>query len=102
MKRAFHLLPFRALRAVAFIQAHGADKHGPNTWQEVPMEKHLDAALSHLSHWAAGETIDPDTGHSHLWNAATRVLFLVEQEILRDTITGRLDQIKPAEVITPH
>jgi hypothetical protein len=82
MKRRFDLLPFRALRAVAFIQAIGAEKHQPNTWQALPMEKHLDAALSHLSYWAAGEKID-ETGQSHLWNAATRILFLVEQEIIQ-------------------
>ena len=86
MKRAFHLLPWRAIRAIAFIQKHGADKHGPNTWQAIPKGLHLDACLSHIAHWAAGETIDADTGHSHLWNALTRLSYVVEQEIMEDTM----------------
>lgn len=84
--RRFDLVPWRAVRAIAFIQAHGAIKHGENTWQDVPMEKHLDAALSHLAYWSSGKKIDEDTGHSHLWNALTRIAYLVEQEIERDDI----------------
>lgn len=81
MKRAFHLLPFLALRAVSHILAIGAEKHGRETWRNIPIDTHMDAALSHLAYYGSGQKIDPDTGYSHLWNAATRILFCIEIEI---------------------
>lgn len=86
MKRAFHLLPFRALRAVSFILAIGEEKHGRDTWRELPFDVHFDACLSHIAYWASGQKIDPDTGESHLWNALTRLMFCVELEIGNDTL----------------
>ncbi len=91
--RRFDLLPWHAMRAVAYIQGKGAEKHGANTWQEVPLEQHLSACLSHIAHWGAGETIDGDTGESHLWNALTRLSYVVEQEHMQSTIAQKLQRI---------
>jgi len=81
MPRRFDLIPWLAMRGVAFIVAIGLEKHGRDTWRDLPIETHMDCALSHLAHWNTGQKVDPDTGHSHLWNAATRVLFCVELEM---------------------
>lgn len=95
--RRFDLIPPHAVRAIAYIQGKGAEKHGENTWQDVPMKLHFDACLSHINHWMAGEKIDAETGESHLWNALTRLAFLVEQEHMQSTIANRLRAILPEQ-----
>lgn len=93
-KRRFDLLPWKAIRAAAFIMAHGVEKHGADTWRDASIETHLDAAFSHMAYWADGRKIDGDTQKSHLWNALARLMFVVEQEINQDTIANKLTAIR--------
>lgn len=85
-KLPFHLLPPRALTAVAERLKVGAEKYGERNW-EAGLDWHrcFAAAQRHLWAWWGGEDLDPDTpesftdmGKSHLAAAICMLLFLLE------------------------
>lgn len=80
-KAPMGLLPGDALREVARVLGHGAEKYTPNGWRSVrPGSRYLDAALRHLSAYADGEDTDPESGLSHLAHAGCCVLFMLSLE----------------------
>ncbi|MGE4424982.1 MAG: dATP/dGTP diphosphohydrolase domain-containing protein [Solirubrobacteraceae bacterium] len=76
------LLPARAILAVSQLLADEQTSHG-DRWTARPTTHHLAAALRHAFRWTAGETVDPDSGHSHLVHAAARLLMAVDRETYR-------------------
>jgi hypothetical protein len=83
----FHLIPWRAITAVAGIYAYGAKKYAANSWREVPLdpdtgetpaERYFNAMMRHLIAWKKGEWIDPESGHSHLAHALWGVIAVFE------------------------
>ncbi|MCK9249993.1 MAG: DUF5664 domain-containing protein [Solirubrobacteraceae bacterium] len=73
------LVPPVALLEVAQLLADEEPTHG-NRWRRRPARHHLAAALRHTLRWNTGQTVDPDSGHSHLTHAAARILMALEQE----------------------
>jgi hypothetical protein len=69
----------RALRAVGEIGTFGARKYTDNGWISVPdgEARYTDALLRHLLADFEGETLDPESGHTHAahaaWNALARL-----------------------------
>lgn len=59
-----------ALLQVAQIQRGGDDKYGKDNWRLLPVETHINHALSHLFGYLAGDSSDDHLGH-----AAVRTLF---------------------------
>ncbi|MCK9250364.1 MAG: DUF5664 domain-containing protein [Solirubrobacteraceae bacterium] len=74
------LLPARAILAVSQLLADEQASHG-DRWRRRPARHHLAAALRHAYRWLGGETVDPDSGHSHLVHAAARLLMALDREI---------------------
>lgn len=70
------LLPPHALLAVAKVLKHGADKYGEKNWHLIPVEDHVNHALTHLFALAADDATD-----GHLEHAACRVLFALDQAL---------------------
>lgn len=64
---------------IAQVLAHGAKKYAPESWKtEVidPERRYYAAAMRHLLAWKLGETIDRESGWSHLYHAACNIMFL--------------------------
>lgn len=74
-KLRWDLLPLEDLEEVVGLYTFGTAKYGENNWQKLENgESRYRAALfRHLLLHVKGETIDPESGYSHLaaviWNA---------------------------------
>lgn len=76
-KDPWHLLPIEEVEDIVKVLAYGAEKYGPNNWQNVePAERYYAAAIRHLVAWRKGELVDPESGLAHLAHAACSLLFL--------------------------
>lgn len=73
-------VPPNALLAVARVLTFGAEKYGRDNWQKVEnMEmRYLDATLRHINAYQRGETVDPESGESHLAHAVCSLMFMLE------------------------
>jgi len=75
---AYHLIPLEGLAKVASVMKAGEDR-GDN-WRKMPIEEHLNHAISHIVGYLKGRHAD-----HHLANACCRVLMaldLDEKEVL--------------------
>jgi hypothetical protein len=61
---------------VGEVLTHGAKKYEPNGWQRVEPERYISALLRHSLQVAAGETVDEETGLSHLAHIGCNAMFL--------------------------
>lgn len=94
-KARMDLLPQPALEGTAEVLAFGASKYADHNWRKgFAWSRIYGAALRHLTAWAEGEDLDPESGLSHLDHAACCVMFL--QTYVR-TGTGTDDRYKPEE-----
>lgn len=64
------------------VLALGAAKHGERSWEKDRREydDHYGAAMRHLAQWRMGEAADDESGLSHLYHAATRIMILCSLE----------------------
>jgi hypothetical protein len=78
-KARWDLLPFGSVAQVVDVLTYGAKKYAPDNWQKVPNPKgrYVAAALRHLSAYAEGEKVDPESGKPHLAHAVCCLLFLM-------------------------
>ena len=74
------MLPWKALRKVAAVQAYGFKKYGDfhNYKKGMEISRQLSCAIRHISDYMDGNDLDPESGESHLAHAATRLLFALE------------------------
>lgn len=72
------LLPFDSVKDILRVLEFGAKKYTRDNWQKVPDAKrrYTAAALRHVTAYAAGETLDPESGLPHLAHAGCCLLFL--------------------------
>lgn len=69
------------LIAIAYIMEPGAIKYGRDNWKGGMLwSRPYDALLRHLTAWWDGESVDRESGKSHLWHAACELMFLIEYE----------------------
>jgi hypothetical protein len=82
-KLRYDLIPPVALKALAEVLTHGAEKYGPNNWQALDnFEARYTAALMrHLEAWRSGEKLDKDSGLPHLAHLLCNAVFLLWREI---------------------
>lgn len=85
-KPQLHLIPASALVPVARVMELGAKKYGPYNWRDQPVAytPYLSAAMRHITAFLNGETIDPESGQSHIAHAAAGLLIL-EDAIVNDS-----------------
>jgi hypothetical protein len=81
-KPQMHLIPVGAMAAVARVMELGAKKYGPYNWRSKKVRKlvYAAAALRHLFAWIGGETLDPESGQSHLAHVAACMLIVLDAE----------------------
>lgn len=74
-------IPREFLEQVARVLEFGANKYDWNNWRNgIQYHRLLDAAMRHLTAFADCETIDPESGLSHLAHAACCIAFLTTYE----------------------
>lgn len=86
------LVPKSMIWAVGWILTFGAKKYGAHNWRKgLAWSRAYNALLRHLTAWWDGESLDAESGRSHLWHAATELAFLIEYE---ESKTGEDDRFK--------
>lgn len=67
-KPQLHTIPPTAMLHLAVVMGLGAQKYGAFNWREtgVAASVYVSAAQRHLLSWFDGESIDPESGASHL------------------------------------
>lgn len=83
------LLPPELLFGVAKVLEFGANKYAERNWEKgMDWGRIFGALMRHMWAWWKGEKVDPETGYSHLWHAATNIAFLIayeERKVGKDT-----------------
>ncbi len=72
------MIPQEALRRIASVMGHGAEKYPEPKWIKLSDVAHLNAALRHISEHLRGNYRDIQSGLPHLAHAATRLIFAME------------------------
>jgi hypothetical protein len=66
-KPSMDLIPPLALESEARVMGFGAKKYGATNWMGgMAWSRLVAAAMRHLTSWHSGESVDPETGESHL------------------------------------
>lgn len=70
------------IEGVGEVLTFGAQKYGPDSWQNVEdgVDRYYAAALRHLLAYRKGEKMDPESGKSHLYHVACNMMFLAYWE----------------------
>jgi hypothetical protein len=78
----FSVIPTAALLHLGEVMRVGAKKYGPFNWREtpVPAETYVDAIGRHLLSWQDGESVDPESGMSHLAHIMASCAILIDAE----------------------
>lgn len=76
------LVPRRIIWDIAEIREYGNRKyHDPENWRTVEPERYRAAAFRHfLAYLEDPESVDAESGLSHLWHLACNIAFLCEME----------------------
>lgn len=102
-KAPLSLLPWAGLTQVAAVFALGAKKYGPHNWREkgkaVQHMTYVEAAMRHLAAYIDGETIDPESGVSHLAHVAAGMLILTDAVACGNAVDNRPTPAPTAELM---
>jgi hypothetical protein len=80
-KLPMHLLSTYSLEQMARVLQFGAQKYSAHNWRNgFAWSRPYSAAMRHLLAWNSGESVDSETGISHLAHAACCLMFLIELE----------------------
>lgn len=89
-KPPLSLIPARAQIEEARVLAFGAQKYGTHNWRAgMAWSRLLDAALRHITAYAAGADTDEETGLSHLAHARCCLGFLLDYETTHRELDNR-------------
>lgn len=70
-----------ALEKIAQVMTFGKKKYGANNWRGgIAFSRLLAAVMRHINAYRKGESIDPETGLSHLAHASCGLMMLLEFE----------------------
>ena len=94
-KPAVELLSPLGLLEVAKVLEYGKGKYGPHNWRQgILWDRIIASILRHTLAYLGGETLDRETGLSHMAHAACDALFLVEYESSHPELDNRYDVVK--------
>lgn len=81
-KPRWDLFQWGAAEEVVRVSTYGAKKYDDWNWAKgMRWGRCFSAALRHLCKWVTGESIDPESGLSHLAHAAWNILSLLDFEL---------------------
>lgn len=74
------VIPPTVLIQVGEVMRLGREKYGAYNWRDQPVSysTYVDAAMRHLASFWDGETVDPESGESHLANAIAGLSVLLD------------------------
>lgn len=80
-KEPYDLIAPELLESVSIVLALGARKYSSRNWENgMRWGRVFAATMRHMWKWWIGESKDRETGYSHLWHAATNIMFLIAYE----------------------
>lgn len=84
-------IPAGAMEPIARVMELGAKKYGPYNWRQQPVRNmvYAHAALRHLTAWIGGQSIDPESGQSHLAHVASCMAIVLDAESVGTCIEDR-------------
>ena len=79
-KLRLSLVPTEIIREIAKVRMYGTAKYGdPENWKRVEAERYRDALCRHiLAYMDDPESVDEESGLSHLAHAACNIAFLLQ------------------------
>lgn len=82
-KPKMHLLPPKAITEVAKVLTFGAQKYDEENWRKLDnlQARYSSGALRHIFAHLDGESLDPESGLSHLAHAICCLIFKLEIEL---------------------
>ena len=82
-KLDWSLLPIEPIEETIRVLMIGAEKYAPDNWKYVEDSKrrYYNAAMRHLTAYQKGESLDEETGKSHLAHATCCLLFMLHNEL---------------------
>jgi hypothetical protein len=84
------LLSSIAVVKMAEVLTFGKKKYTAHNWRKgIIYSRLISAVFRHLYAWLKGESIDPESGISHLAHAAVNIMFLLEFEETRKDLDDR-------------
>tara|TARA_R110002072_G_scaffold169366_1_gene322985 strand:- start:269 stop:664 length:396 start_codon:yes stop_codon:yes gene_type:complete len=91
-KPQLYLLPPKSINEVGKVLTFGAEKYDPHNWRKVDdlQNRYTSAALRHIFAHIDGESVDEETGLSHLAHAMCCLLFKLEDELIGESEKERL------------
>ena len=97
LKAPLGLVPPYAMEQTSWVHKLGAEKYGPWNWREtgVCASTYVNAILRHLNAWRDGESLDPESGITHLAHIACSANILMDAEVcgkLQDDRNKRPDE----------
>ena len=89
-KPGLDMLSSKALIEIAKVMDHGKRKYAKHNWRSgIVFSRLIAAVLRHILAWNDGETLDSETGISHLAHASCGLMFLLEFEQTRPDLDDR-------------
>jgi len=89
-KPRLDLLPSTALVEIAKVLGFGASKYAEHNWRRgLAYSRLIGAAMRHIAAYNDGESIDPESGISHIAHAACNLMFLLEFEKTQPNLDDR-------------
>lgn len=80
-KAPLSLIPSKAQVEEAFVWKHGEGVHGRDNWRQgFQWTRIIDAILRHATSYKEGQTLDPETGRSHMAHIRCDAAMLIEFE----------------------
>jgi len=80
-KPMLDLVPSSLVDAVGDILTMGAKKYSAQNWRKgLKYSRVIGALMRHLNAWREGDSIDKESGKSHMHHVACNVAFLIEFE----------------------
>lgn len=80
-KLRMDLIPPEAMEELAKVLTMGAKKYDDRNWEKgISWGRVMGACLRHIVAWTKGESMDPESGLSHLSHALCNLAFLVTYE----------------------
>ena len=89
IKSCPHILPWKGIMEVAklmtmMLQCNGG-KHPKDSWKDLPIDVHMDAAMRHYYEWYGGKSVDDESGLDPLVHMACRVLMALSNKLSMPT-----------------
>ena len=100
LKTPLGLIPPYAMEQTAWVHKLGSDKYGPYNWRKtgVCASTYVNAILRHLNAWRDGETLDPESGISHLAHVACSCNILLDADHCGTLQDDRNVKPQPVEI----